>query len=249
MKAQDRGDAGHHAYYTNSALALDLAPSRPPATTKTGQAPSRRLELLTPVAKAWCTDHRRRGIASLGVQVHGGMGFIEETGAAQHLRDSRINPIYEGTNGIQAIDLVARKLPQEGGETMQRYIASLGELAKQLTSSETLAPLGAALAEAVTDLVAATAHLASLLRAKDDAALAAATPYLHLFGLTAGAAGLARGALVVSRRNQTAGDELRIALASYFAANHLPHTGALRAVVTGGGDSLMSISPDQLAAN
>src|SRR5690606_21605363 len=88
----------------------------------------RRANLLTPVAKAFSTDIGME-VASLGVQVHGGMGFIEETGAASLYRDARIAPIYEGTNGIQAIDLVTRKLPQSGGDHVFGYIGELDEIA------------------------------------------------------------------------------------------------------------------------
>src|SRR5689334_24564868 len=94
----------------------------------------RRVDLLIPVVKAWSTDAGVE-IASIGVQIHGGMGFIEETGAAQHLRDARILPIYEGTNGIQARDLVGRKIAKDGGETMLGLISEMRATVEELKSA------------------------------------------------------------------------------------------------------------------
>src|SRR6202030_4057929 len=107
-----------------TAGAIDRARHHPDDEARARQ--QRRVDLLIPVVKAWCTDLGVE-IASMGMQIHGGMGFIEETGAAQHLRDARIAPIYEGTNGIQAIDLVVRKLPLAGGATVKAYLAELRE--------------------------------------------------------------------------------------------------------------------------
>ena len=152
--------------------------------------------LWTPVAKAFAPDLGVE-VASMGIQVHGGMGFIEETGAAQYLRDARIAPIYEGTNGIQAIDLVTRKLPLSGGTTVSAAIEDFRKIAVAV-SEKNAAEFGATgdeLERAVTALQEVTKHLLES-GANDPAALlGAATPYLRLFGLTAGAALLARGAL------------------------------------------------------
>ncbi len=190
-----------------------------------------RANLLTPIAKGFSTDIGVE-VASLGVQVHGGMGFIEETGAAQHYRDARISPIYEGTNGIQAIDLVARKLPQSGGEAVAAYIASLHDVASAAEASEDadIARLGRRLEAAIDDLSAATDHLAG--PGAEDA-LASAAPYLRLFGLAAGAAYLVRGALAAPddrRRRQTA---------RFFVDNLLPATSALWVAVLDGADAVV----------
>ena len=229
-----------------TALALDLAQHDRDDDERSANA--NLAALLTPVAKAFGTDIGVE-VASLGVQVHGGMGFVEETGAAQHLRDARITPIYEGTNGIQAIDLVSRKLPLAGGATVEKYLGGLAHLADELnaTAGDGMAQLGQALSTASSDLQSATQHLAGLLKGKDETVLAAATPYLRLFGLTAGAAGLMRGALAVSRRNDQAADALRIQLAHYFATNHLPHTKALHDIVTSGAESLVAATPELIA--
>ncbi len=236
--------AAARAMCYETALALDLAQRGGDDEIRTANGNVG--ALLTPVAKAFGTDIGVE-VASLGIQVHGGMGFIEETGAAQHLRDARITPIYEGTNGIQAIDLVGRKLPLEGGETVKGYLERIATLCGGLEAAG-LGGLAGALSAALEDLGGATAHLGGLLKAGDDAALATATPYLRLFGLTAGAAGLMRGALAASRRNDRgAADQLRMQLAHYFAANHLPHTGALRTIVTGGAHSLAAATPELIA--
>ena len=195
---------------------------------------SERANLLTPIAKAFPTDVGVE-VASLGIQVHGGMGFIEETGAAQLLRDARIAPIYEGTNGIQAIDLVLRKLPLAGGTVMARYIEELEAVIDAVRGANhpgfgrTAEALGAALA----DLGDATAFLLGALTDRDtETALAGATPYLRLAGLTAGAVYLAKGALADPSRDE------RIALARFMAENLLGETASLKGQVVEGAASL-----------
>jgi hypothetical protein len=171
------------------------------------------------------------------VQVHGGMGFIEETGAAALLRDARIAPIYEGTNGIQAIDLVMRKLPLSGGAQVEGYIAELRADVEALRTSN-LAGLGRAaekLSRAVDDLAAATAWLREAAGAgRTGEALAGATPYLRLFSLAAGGAYLARAAVA-------SGGGERAALCRFFAENLAGETVALRERVTEGAESLAAV--------
>jgi acyl-CoA dehydrogenase len=196
-----------------------------------------RANLLTPVAKAFSTDI---GVdaASIGVQVHGGMGFIEETGAARLLRDSRISPIYEGTNGIQAIDLVTRKLPQSGGEHVTGYIGELRDIAADVgrRNSPEFGTTAARLNDALDDLQAATGWLLEALQeGRMREALAGATPYLRLFGLAAGAGYLAKGALVETGDDR---DSARVALCRYCAENLLGETSALKDAVMRGADSL-----------
>jgi acyl-CoA dehydrogenase len=179
--------------------------------------------LLTPVAKAFSTDNGIE-VASLGVQVHGGMGFIEETGAAQHMRDARIYAIYEGTNGIQAIDLVTRKLTQEGvvAREILRHEAVLTRL-KGVNTSEYGATL-ARFSESLDAFKEATRHILS----HPEQALAGATPYTKLFGLTAGASALIEEAMM-------GGD---IALARFMAEHLLPQTSGLSLEITAGAASL-----------
>jgi acyl-CoA dehydrogenase len=192
-----------------------------------------RANLLTPVAKAFSTDVGV-DVASAGVQVHGGMGYIEETGAAIYYRDSRIAPIYEGTNGIQAIDLVTRKLPQSGGQAMADYVAELrGELDRVRTSNLTgFGRTADRLGAAIDDLEAATAFMAkALAEGRQAEALAGATPYLRLFALAAGGAGLARAALAGQ-------DAKRVALCRFYAENLVSETSALKDRVVEGAAGL-----------
>ncbi|MEF2546581.1 acyl-CoA dehydrogenase [Aurantimonas sp. E1-2-R+4] len=193
-----------------------------------------RANLLTPIAKAFATDIGVE-VASLGIQVHGGMGFIEETGAARLLRDARIAPIYEGTNGIQAIDLVTRKIGQSDGAAVSAYLAELAETVDAVRgrNAEDFGATGEALAAALDDLKETTAFLAKALADKDmDTALAGATSYLRLFGLTAGAVYLAKGALAETGRTE------RTHLARFMAENLLTETSALKRQVVAGAASL-----------
>lgn len=190
-----------------------------------------RANLLTPLAKAFSTDIGVV-VASLGVQVHGGMGFIEETGAAALYRDARIAPIYEGTNGIQAIDLVARKLPLGGGEHVHGYIAELEAIADEVRTSnlQGFGRTAEALDQAFDDLTEATRFLQKLLAdGRLDEAQAGATPYLRLISLAAGGAYLARGGLA---------QQSRIALCRFFAENLLGEVSALKERVIDGAESL-----------
>ena len=197
-----------------------------------------RASLLTPVAKAYSTDIGVE-VASLGVQVHGGMGFIEETGAAQLFRDSRIAPIYEGTNGIQAIDLVTRKLPLDGGAVIEFFLGELRRIVEAVnaTNDPALGWSGVRLEEAVESLSRATQWLLAKLAKDTDEALAGATPYLRLFGVATGGCLLAQQALAALRLNTDAGP--RIALARFFAENFAVQAGALERTVIEGGAAVI----------
>ncbi len=190
-----------------------------------------RLALLIPLVKAWCTDQGFE-IASCALQVHGGMGYIEETGIAQHLRDARIAMIYEGTNGIQALDLVSRKLQLAEGRLPWALFAELrGDLATlaQAGEEELRPPLAAALG----DLEEATRWLQAGHGNDADAAAAGATPYLRLFAATLGGFLLARAAV----RARAAGHPLaaaKLAGARFYVSQLLPPAAALRAAVTAG---------------
>src|SRR5215469_1775699 len=181
-----------------TAVAIDR--SQRGADEKSRAAAHERASLLTPVAKAFSTDIGSE-VASLGVQVHGGMGYVEETGAAQHFRDARIAQIYEGTNGIQAIDLVTRKLPMSGGAAVGAYLDELraSVAAVNAANDPAFGATGARLGEAVEHLARATQWLLARLEGEPDAALAGATPYLRLFGLAAGGCMLADEALAALR--------------------------------------------------
>jgi acyl-CoA dehydrogenase len=172
------------------------------------------------------------------------MGFIEETGAAQYYRDARILPIYEGTNGIQAIDLVTRKLPLEGGAIVQAYIRELVETVGEVRASNQ--PAFGRMAERLGDSVAAleeaTRWLGDALRRSPEAALAGATPYLRLFGIAAGGVYLARAALVAARD----GGARPVTLARFFAENLAQAAPGLARNVIEGADSVLAAAPEGL---
>jgi acyl-CoA dehydrogenase len=221
-----------------TAVTLDRAERGDGAAAR--QAAHERASLLTPVAKAFATDIGCE-VASLGVQVHGGMGYIEETGAAQHYRDARIAPIYEGTNGIQAIDLVTRKLPLAGGATAKQCIGDIRRTvaAVDAVNDPAYGWTGVRLRDAVDSLERATAWLLARLADDPDAALAGATPYLRLFALAAGGALLADEALAASRLAGNGGDgDGRIAVARFFAENFAVNAPALERTVVEGADSV-----------
>lgn len=214
------------------AEAVDLAREHPDGAVR--QAARERIELLTPVAKAWSTDMGVE-VTSLAVQVHGGMGYIEETGVAQHYRDARIPPIYEGTNGIQAVDLVLRKLPVRGGDAVRDHIADMASLLPQL---EQQTGLRAGLADAISALDDATEWL---LGASPDDALAGATPYQRLFGIVTGGWLLARSALASSPLAAE-----KAVTARFFARNVLPSARGLAAAATAGAEDLFALPADAL---
>jgi alkylation response protein AidB-like acyl-CoA dehydrogenase len=217
-------------------VSLDLASHAHSEADRTAAA--NRAALLTPIAKAFSTDIGDE-TTSIGVQVHGGMGYVEETGAAQHLRDSRIAAIYEGANGIHAIDLVQRKLPLAGGETVRREIEGIREVASSVAGRGG-AGFGATaerLAEATDALEESTRLMVDWLARDQNAALAGASQYLRLFGLALGGACLAKAGLAAEALAES-GDknELgRVGLARFFAeklATAAP--GLARSIASGG---------------
>jgi acyl-CoA dehydrogenase len=221
--------------YTTAA-AIDRANRSPDAATR--QAAHERASLLTPAAKAFATDVGCE-VASLGVQVHGGMGFVEETGAAQHYRDARIAPIYEGTNGIQAIDLVTRKLPLADGGTIKAYLGELRRTVETIntTNDPAFGWTGVRLGESLDSLERATQWL--MARPNQDAALAGATPYLRLFATAAGGTLLAEEALAATRLADAAAEPAgRIAIARFFAENVAVQARGLERSVTEGAESV-----------
>src|SRR5690606_31257533 len=196
-----------------------------------------RASLLTPLAKAFATDIANE-VASLGVQVHGGAGYIEKTGAAQHLRDARIFAIYEGTNGIQAIDLVLRKLKLADGATVAALIADVAAAGDAVAASgrADFGRTALRLAEAHAALREATGRVRDALAAgRQTEALAVATPYLRLFAVAVCGALLAKGALTEAPGPGQAG---RVAIARFFAETVLCETAALARVVEGAAAAL-----------
>ncbi|KPF71008.1 acyl-CoA dehydrogenase [alpha proteobacterium AAP81b] len=207
-------------------------------------------DLLTPISKAWATDTGVE-VASLALQVFGGMGFVEETGAAQFLRDARIAPIYEGTNGIQALDLVGRKLGMDGGAHWKALLRDVRATVKALAGHAELKTLAPWLDDALSAAETTSVWLAGANDADDIAA--GATPYLRLMGLTLGGWLLARQALVAADRLAAGEGDPRflaakIATARFFAEQLLPHASALAGPVMRGASLLYAIGEDDLAA-
>ena len=210
---------------------LDVAGRHEDAGTRARR--QARVDLLVPVVKAWCSD-TGVAIASEAVQVHGGAGFIEETGAAQHYRDSRITPIYEGTNGIQALDLVRRKILGDRGAAVGDLMAEMDALARG-TGSAATAPILDALAGALKELGEATDWL--LADRPAATAAAAATPYLALLGTVAGGWLLARSAAIADARAAEDGDPFyraKVDTARFYAECVLPRAASLKRAAIGG---------------
>ncbi|MGI9649025.1 MAG: acyl-CoA dehydrogenase [Acidimicrobiia bacterium] len=209
------------------------------------------LELLTPIAKAWCSDLGVE-MTSLALQIHGGMGYVEETGVAQHYRDARIAPIYEGTNGIQAIDLVARKLPMRNGGAIEDLIGDMMKLDEPLAAAgDGFTTLRSGLAAAVADLTSAVLWLAEHGLQNPNHALAAATPFLRLMGTTVGGWLMARSALAAEELVAAGqGDpdflQAKLTTARFYAEQLLPQTAGLLPMVTAGADQLFEVPVAQL---
>jgi hypothetical protein len=232
------------AYF--AAGALDRSKHQPePAARERSQ---RFVDLLIPVVKAWSTDLGCEA-ASMAIQVHGGVGFIEETGVAQLYRDIRIAPIYEGTNGIQANDLVGRKLMRDKGAAAHDFIAGLracdGDLAT--ARGEDMSAIRAALAEGSAALARSTDWLVETYGGDPALALAGATPYLRLFGTVAGGWLMAMAALAAARcLNEGTGDKAfltaKLVTARFYADNILVQAEGLAAQIMRGGPPILSLA-------
>ncbi|MEH0197772.1 acyl-CoA dehydrogenase [Caulobacter sp. CCNWLY153] len=225
----------------STAVAADLAHAA--ADEETRAAAKLREELLTPIAKAWSTDVGVE-VASLGVQIHGGMGFIEETGAAQHYRDARITPIYEGTNGIQAIDLIGRKLGLADGQAVADLMDDIRDTIEALKAADaSLTPVAGRLEAALNAAASATAWLVERrARAMPDA-LSGATAYLKLLGDTVGGWMLAKGALAPEA------EALRGQLLRVYAESVLAQVPGQLAAVTLGDADIVTVTPEALGVH
>jgi 3-(methylthio)propanoyl-CoA dehydrogenase len=210
------------------------------------------VDFVTPIVKGWCTEQSIE-VASLGVQVHGGMGFIEETGAAQHYRDARITTIYEGTTGIQANDLVGRKLAAEQGRTARMLIHEMHGLNVSMMKIDhpALASVSRQLSAGLEALSAATDWLLESYASNVRAAAAGAVPYLKLWGIVLGGYQLAKSALIAKQQldcgsNETDFYRAKIAVARFFAEHHLPQAAAFKAAIVNGADSTLALDTEQL---
>ena len=208
------------------------------------------VDLLIPVVKGWSTENSIE-IASTGVQVHGGMGFIEETGAAQHLRDARITTIYEGTTAIQANDLIGRKIARDGGTTVRGLIGEMRDAAGALArGDESLKAIGKALADGVNAVDAAVGYIVENYGSDVKAVHVGAVPFLKLLGIVAGGWQMARAARIASQRLAAGeGDagfyRAKIVTARFYADHVLPQAAALAHTVTAGSSAALALDEAQ----
>jgi alkylation response protein AidB-like acyl-CoA dehydrogenase len=221
-----------------------------PDTTAAQQAAAR-LDLLTPLVKAWSTDLAVE-TASTGIQIHGGMGFIEETGAAQYYRDARILPIYEGTNGIQSNDLVFRKVLRDNGAEAKRFMDEMKVFLKTLSQkpSDDLDVIQGAMSTAITALEETTAWMLANAKSNTEALAAGAVPYLRIFSTVAGGYMMAKMAYAAHQslfNNDGEADyyTTKLITARFFAEALLPQVYGLMAPVMGGHKTVTQISNDQ----
>lgn len=209
---------------------------------------SERFALLTPVVKAWCTELAQE-ITSLGVQVHGGMGYIEETGAAQHFRDARITSIYEGTSGIQAQDLVGRKVIRDDGKALRELIGEIRQTTAGLSDADAnQAAIKRALDDATEKLAQATDWLLSNYRDDPDAPGSVAINYLMLMGYVCGGWQMARAAMIAAQKSASSDDEFyrsKLVTARFYAEHYLPRTAGHFAAIQAGSGSIMALGEEQ----
>jgi 3-(methylthio)propanoyl-CoA dehydrogenase len=231
------------AYVT--AAAIDNAHRHPDAEAR--KRHNAFVDFMIPIVKGWSTEIAQE-VTYLGVQVHGGMGFIEETGAAQYYRDARIITIYEGTTGIQANDLLGRKTARDGGAVASAVAAEIDKIAAKLASHRdpALSAIGMQLAASAADLQAAIAWLVPAFGPQTRAAHAVAVPYLKLWGIVAGGWQLARGALVAHEQlaNGRGNAEFlraKIATARFYAECLLPQSSGFARAITHGSASVLAL--------
>ena len=237
-------DAMRYLMYDNQ-LMLDLEYFAEGELKEFGEE---RCGILTPITKAWISDLGVE-LSSIAIQVYGGMGYVEETGVAQYLRDSRIAPIYEGTNGIQALDLMFRKLPLDNGQAMQRLLADVNKVIDEMNEGgEVLSDLAQKLKVEVDRLSEVTLWLGSkMLEGELVDASAGATPYLKMFGQVLGGYYMGKAAILATKKLEETGDEFyneKITLSKFYIEQLLPLASGYAASVTAGKDDLFNIKAE-----
>ncbi len=232
--------------------AMDAAHRHPDKATR--QQNQAFVELMIPVVKGWSTE-TGIDVASLGVQIHGGMGFIEETGAAQHLRDARITTIYEGTTGIQANDLVGRKIAREGGVTIKGWLQMMTALDAKLAASKNadVAVVRATLAAGTKAVGECVDYIVATAGTDPKAAFSGAVPFLKLMGIVCGGWQMARAALVAEKKlAESAGDaafyKTKITTARFYADHVLVQAPGLAATMVSGSAGVMAVSEEDMLA-
>ena len=237
-------DAMRYLMYDNQ-LMLDLEYFAEGELKEFGEE---RCGILTPITKAWISDLGVE-LSSIAIQVYGGMGYVEETGVAQYLRDSRIAPIYEGTNGIQALDLMFRKLPLDNGQAMQRLLADVNKVIDEMNEGgEVLSDMAQKLKVEVDRLSEVTLWLGSkMLEGELVDASAGATPYLKMFGQVLGGYYMGKAAILATKKLEETGDEFyndKITLSKFYIEQLLPLASGYASSVTAGKDDLFNIKAE-----
>ena len=237
-------DAMRYLMYDNQ-LMLDLEYFAEGELKEFGEE---RCGILTPITKAWISDLGVE-LSSIAIQVYGGMGYVEETGVAQYLRDSRIAPIYEGTNGIQALDLMFRKLPLDNGQAMQRLLTDVNKVIDEMNEGgEVLSDLAQKLKVEVDRLSEVTLWLGSkMLEGELVDASAGATPYLKMFGQVLGGYYMGKAAILATKKLEETGDEYyneKITLSKFYIEQLLPLASGYASSVTAGKDDLFNIKAE-----
>jgi len=207
-----------------------------------------RCGILTPITKAWISDLGVE-LSSIAIQVYGGMGYVEETGVAQYLRDARIAPIYEGTNGIQALDLIFRKLPLDSGQAMQRLLGDVNGVIKEMSqASDVLSSMSEKLKIEVDKLSEVTLWLGSkMLEGELVDASAGASPYIKMFGQVLGGYYMGKAALLATKKYEETGDEYyaeKITLSKFYIEQLLPLASGYASAVTAGKEDLYNIKAE-----
>ena len=250
MTMRANNEAMRSSLYATAAL-LDLERHGETEDERTGSG--ERLALMIPILKTWCTDLGVE-MASLGVQVHGGMGYVEETGAAQFLRDARIAPIYEGTNGIQALDLVSRKLPMRDGQVATEYLAEMSATARRLGEIDGMQTAADQLQKALSVLGEVSSHVRSKMAEGEYAdAFAGATPLTRMWGTVAGGAHLALGAIAAANRLHSDGAddrflEAKLATAKFYCEQIVPTAAGLAPSLMAPAHTLFELDAGQLTS-
>ena len=228
-----------------NAVYVDISTHHPDAATRARA--DEIVGLLTPICKSFGTDLGNE-LTSLALQIHGGMGFIEETGAAQHYRDVRIAAIYEGTNGIQAADLIGRKLPVRDGASVLEFIASMRELDSELAAAgEEFASIRTQLNAQLDTLEQTTTWMLRTGATDPNSALSGSTPYLRIWGLVVGGWLMAKSALAARDLDADGIAEAQLPLARFYAEQLLPQAAGLVGAATAGSRDLFALDADTLA--
>jgi 3-(methylthio)propanoyl-CoA dehydrogenase len=227
-----------------NAVHIDKSTHAPDAQTRARAAEV--VGLLTPICKSFGTDLGNE-LTSLGLQVHGGMGFIEETGVAQYYRDVRITAIYEGTNGIQAADLVGRKLGVRDGASILEFLEQMREIDAELAAAgDDYESIRSELTKQLDELKSATEWMLRTARQAPNAILAGSSPYLRMWGLVVGGWLMARSALAAPAAGDSEVAETQLVLARFYAEQLLPAVAGLAGAATAGADDLFALTPAQL---